>query len=46
MYGHWNRHVKDEEEQAAEVISQMGAAPRGGSGFMQGIRVSPDQQPG
>lgn len=40
MYGHWKRYVKDEEKQVAEVISQMGAGPRGDSDFMQGIRVS------
>lgn len=46
MYGPWNRHVREEEKQAAEVIAQTGASPRGGSNFTQGIRVSPDQHLG
>ena len=37
---------KIEKEKQAEVIPQVGAGPRGGSDFVQGVRMSPDQRPG
>lgn len=36
----------EKKKQAAEVVPQTGAGSRGGSNFMPGIKVSPDQHPG